>query len=126
MILLDVNAAQGSHGALLIHKAVYQENVSISSIENLITQGVFSVNVKNDFNATPLHYAAFYGMQAMSVMLVKWGADLKARMSPIPITGKTDDRPLTPRSLCDLQGYGWCGLLGTDGNTSSSLNSPDL
>ena len=114
----DVKAAQGSHGALLIHKAVSQENVSISSIENLITKGVFSVNVKNDYNATPLHYAAFYGMQAMSVMLIKWGADLEARMSPIPITGKTDDRPLTPRNLCDLQGYGWCGLLGTDGNTS--------
>ena len=95
-------------------------------MENLITQGVFSVNVRNDFNATPLHYAAFYGMQAMSVMLIKWGADLEARMSPIPITGNTDDRPLTPRNLCDLQGYGWCGLLGTDGNTSSSLESFEL
>ena len=125
-MFLDVNAAQGSHGALLIHKAVYQENVSINTMENLITQGVFSVNVRNDFNATPLHYAAFYGMQAMSVMLIKWGADLEARMSPIPITGNTDDRPLTPRNLCDLQGYGWCGLLGTDGNTSSSLESFEL
>ena len=86
---------------------------------------MFSVNVKNDFNATPLHYAAFYGMQAMSVMLIKWGADLEAKMSPIPITGTTDDRPLTPRNLCDLQGYGWCGLLGTDGN-SSFLESHEL
>ena len=126
MLFSDFSAAQGSHGALLIHKAVYQKNVSVSTIETLITKGVFSVNVRNDYNATPLHYAAFYGRQAMSVMLIKWGADLEARMSPVPITGKADDRPLTPRNLCDMNGYGWCGLLGTDGNILQSLESLDL
>ena len=117
MLFSDVNA-KGSNGALLIHKAVSRKNVSVNTIETLIIQGVYSINVRSRYNETPLHYAAMSGYEAMAEMLVRWGADLEARVTPpsnMWIWGHVGDFPLTPRDFCDTNGYGWCNLLGTDG-----------
>ena len=112
--LSDVNA-KGSNGALLIHKAVSRKNISVNIIETLIIQGVFSINVRSRYNMTPLHYAAMSGYEAMAEMLVRWGADLEARLTPPPNMWIGGHFPLTPWDFCDNNGYGWCNLLGTDG-----------
>ena len=64
---------------------------------------------------TPLHYAAMSGYEAMAEMLVRWGADLEARVTLPPNMWIGGHFPLTPRDFCDNNGYGWCNLLGTDG-----------
>ena len=94
----------------------------MDTIETLIIQGVYSINVRSRYNATPLHYAAMSGNEAMAEMLVRWGADLEARVIPPPNMWSVGDFPLTPRDFCDTNGNGWCNLLGNDGNSLFTYN----
>ena len=103
--MLDKNACSGS-GALMIHKAILGKQITVDDIEKIIKTGVYDVNVADKNGNTLLHYAAFTDNKDMALMLIKWGADVTS----------IGYKRRTPRQVCDSQRYGWCNILGTDGN----------